>query len=114
MAEIIQWIDLIWLPIALIITRRRQWPVVVSFFACCILMLRLQVELMSSMGYPNGILPLLQAPALTRGLITYSVFYALYLALVHYSPGSRKYILLAASITIFFAALFTSMIVMLL
>lgn len=114
MAEIIQWIDLIWLPVTLFVVHKKQRLPALGFLISGIIMLRLQVDLMHSTGYTTGILPFMTSDLMTRGLATYSIFYTLYLALAYYSPNTNPHVFMAASLSIFFAALFTSMIVMLL
>lgn len=114
MNEILQWIDLVWLPVSLLVVHKGHRVMAMAYFAACMLMLRLQVELISSIGYPTGILPLMSSGLFIRGLVVYSLFHAGYLVIAYFSPGSEKSVFLAASISIFFAALFTSMIVMVL
>lgn len=114
MNEILQWIDLIWLPIGVIFVHRQHRLLAAGFFIACTIMLRMQVELMDWIGYGHGVLSFWNLHALPRGMLIYSIFYALYLILAQYSPGTKPIIFLAASITIFFAALFTSMIMMVL
>ena len=114
MDVVIQWIDLIWLPVGLFAVHKGHRIFAAFYFIACSFMLRMQVELMASIGYPRGILPLLDSGLFIRGLIVYTLFHVFYLVTAHYSPNSDKHVFLAASISIFFAALFTSMIVMLL
>lgn len=111
---VLNYIDLIWLPIGLLIVHKEQRLVTVAFFIACFIMMRLQIEMMVSLGYPTGFLPLLKFPVQNTAIITYMLFYAGFLAVSYWSPGGNKHIFLAASISIFFAALFTSMILMLL
>ena len=111
---LIQYIDFIWLPIALFVVHKEQRIMTGAFFLSCFLMLRLQVEMMVSLGYPTGILPLITWPVLYTGFVVYTVFYLAYLAMAYWSPGSHKHIFLAASISIFFAAIAVSMVIMLL
>lgn len=113
-AQVYPYIDAAWIPLALLVVHRHQRLFVLGFFLACMLMMRLLVELVESTGYPRGIVGLLDAPLFLRGLCVYSVFYALYLLVVHFSPGSFKAVLMAASITIFFAATICAAIVMVL
>lgn len=109
-----EWVDLIWLPVILLVVKKHQRLVSVGFFVSCALMMRLQVELVASTGYMHGFLNILNSDIFSRGLATYSVFYLLYCGLMIYSPGTRGSILLAGAISIFFAAILVSMLVMLL
>lgn len=109
-----QWIDLIWLPIALFVVQKEQRHWVCGFFISCILMMRMQVEVMQSIGYETGLMNLLGSNVYDRGLVIYSIFYMLYLVLAHFSPNARGPMLMAASISIFFMAFFTSTFIMVL
>ena len=113
MSFILQYIDLLWLPLGLLAMHKQHRCWAIGFFIGCMLMMRLQAELMVSTGYDNGFLGLFEMGAHRRGQNTYSIFYVIYIALAVYSPGTKGPIFMAASISIFFAALFTSMIVML-
>ena len=110
---ILQYIDLLWLPVGVIILHKHHRLWAAGFFASCMFVMRLQVELLVSTGYPTGFLPVFDMDAHTRGKITYSVFYIIYIALALYSPGTRGTIFMAATISMFFVALCVSMIVML-
>ena len=111
---ILQWLDLIWLPIGYLFIHRPHRALAAAFFLSCMLMMRLQAELMISIGYSAGLIGLWGMHVFLRGLIVYSIFYALYLLLAHYSRDTRKAVFLAASISVFFMALFVSSIVMVL
>ena len=112
MAFILQYIDLIWLPVGLAVVHKQHRAMAAGFFIGCMVMMRLQSELMYSTGYTSGFLGLFEMNVHSRAQITYSIFYVIYIALAIYSPGTKGPVFLAASISIFFAALFTSMIVM--
>lgn len=114
MAFLLQWIDIIWLPLALAVVHKEQRGWALSVIACGIVMMHMQVELIESTGFPRGYLGLLSSEVHNRGLVVYSVFYALYLVLAYYSPGSRGAVFMAASLSVFFMAFFTSTFVMLL
>lgn len=114
MSGFYQWIDALWIPVLLLSTHGMNRLLAAGFVCAGMLMMRLQVELMESIGYPNGILQLLKIPLFERGLIIYSVFYLLYAIMAHYSPGATKVIVLASSITMLFSALLVSSIAMVL
>jgi hypothetical protein len=114
MGFILQYIDLIWLPVMLLVVHKKQRLMVGGLFLACALMMRLQVELIESTGFSSGFLPLLESSAQTRGFMVYSVFYMLYVILAIFSAGTKPIVFMAASITIFFAAMVVSMIVMVL
>jgi hypothetical protein len=114
MGFILQWIDLIWLPVMMLVVHKKQRLMAGGLFLACALMMRMQVELINSTGFSAGFLPLLESGAKERGLVVYSVFYMLYIILAIFSSGTKPIVFMAASITIFFAAMVVSMIVMVL
>ena len=111
---ILQYIDLIWLPIGLLAVHKHHRLMAAGFFIGCMVMMRLQAELMVSTGFGDGFTGLIEMSAHNRGQITYSIFYVIYIVLAIYSPGTRGSVFMAASISTFFAALFVSMIIMVL
>lgn len=113
-AQVYPYVDLAWFPLAFLIVHRHQRVIVALFLGACMLMMRLLIELVESTGYRHGFFGLLHAPLLERGLAVYSVFYAVYLLLAFFSPGSFKVVLMAASITLFFAASVSAVLVMVL
>lgn len=114
MNMILNYIDLIWLPAGVFLVHKEQRIVTAAFFISCFIMMRLQIEMMHGLGYPTGILPLIKYPVEITAMVVYSVFYIAYIAIAHWSPGSHKHIFLAASISIFFAALLTTQVILLL
>ncbi len=113
-AFIYQWIDALWIPVGLLVVHKKHRLWAVGFIAACMLMMRLQVELLAGVGYERGIVGLMDSHIFNRGLVVYSVIYIIYFLLAYYSPGTRGSVFMAASISIFFFALFLSMIVMVL
>ncbi len=109
-----QWIDLLWLPIAFVVVERGKRLLTAGFILSCVLLLRLQIELLEEGGFPNGIMHFMESDIYARGLIVYGSFIALFLAISRFSPGVNKNIHIAASITIFFAAFCTSTLIMVL
>lgn len=114
MALILQWIDLVWLALALCVARKDQRAWVAGFFIASMVMMRLLVELMQSIGYPYGIIGLMATPIHTRGLIFYSAVYLIYILFFHFSPNAKGTLLMAASIAFFFAAFFATAFLMVL
>ncbi len=114
MKFVLQWIDLAWLAMAFLIARKDQRLWVLGFFAGSMVMMRLLVELMGSIGYPDGLLGVMDTPVHTRGLLFYSFIYLVYIAFIYYSPSARGTLLMAASIGFFFIAFFTTAFVMVL
>lgn len=110
----LDWIDLLWVPIALLTMERGKKLFTCGFVLSCSLLLRLQVELLRELGYPYGFFRLLDSSIFTRGLITYGLFIALFLLLAYFSKGGDKNVHIAASITILIAAFCVSLLVMVL
>lgn len=108
------WLDFIWLPLALLIARKGQRIYCIMFVLMSIFVLRLQVELMQVLGFEHGFFKFLDYPALWRGYLAYGVFIALFLGLTRWSKEQDPYIFIAAGITIFVTAFCASTIFMVL
>lgn len=102
--SILQWIDLIWLPLAWLVVGKKQRWWALATIASCMVMMRLMAELMETISYPSGIIGLLAMPVEYRGIAVYNFFYMGYLILAYYSPRTYSSVFMAASITIFFAS----------
>ena len=111
---LLDYIDLIWLPIGLIVVHKQQRLVAAGYFISCFIMMRMQIEMVVSLGFPNGFLPVFSWPVHKSAIVTYTFFYIAYMLLAYWSKESDKHIFLAASISMFFTALLVSTIVMVL
>lgn len=111
---LIQYADLLWIPVALLVVERRAWLVTCGFVLACALLLRLQVQLLEQIGFPGGLTGMIDMPVLHRGMITYSVFILIYLVLAYFSKGTSRTIHLAASIATMITALCVSSVIMVL
>jgi hypothetical protein len=111
---VIQWIDLAWPALGLAILHRHQRLTAAGFFIGSMVMMRLLTELMESIGYPRGLIGLMDSPVHVRGLVLYSIFYPLYIFFLYTRPQTPQSILMAVSITIFFTTslLFTLVMVL--
>lgn len=85
-----------------------------GFILSCMLMMRLEIELMDGIGYGHGILNFMQSHIHNRLLVVYSVIYMLYFVMAYYSPNTKGAVMLAASISVFFFVLFLSVFIMVL
>lgn len=112
MKFVLQWIDVAWLILALVAARKDQRLWVIAFFAASMVMMRMLVELMAYIGYPHGITGLVGMLVQTRAMLLYGLFYIAYIAFFYYSPGAKGTLLMAGSIGFFFAAFFTTAIIM--
>ena len=112
--DIMNWVDLAWVPFAMLAVHKGQRFKAVMFVLSCVLTLRLQLELMTEIGYPNGIMPFMTYPLMDRGLITYGAFIALFLLLSHFSREKDGYVYMAAAITVFMAAFCVSSFILIL
>ena len=108
------WIDVIWLPIAFFAVHKRHRWWSVAFVFTCMLMMRMQIELVTYGGFDTGIMGFVEMDVYTRGLITYSVFYALFLLMAYFSPRTQGVVFMGACLAIFFFAFVTSTAVMVL
>lgn len=111
---ILTYVDLLWLPIMLFALHGKHKFYGAGFVLCGALMLRMQVELMDTIGFPNGILPIIENDVHIRALITYSVSYLLYLLLAVWSFGERAHIFMGFTLSHFFLTLLVSTVVMVL
>ena len=111
---ILNWGDLLWVPLALLVVRKKQRLNAILFVLVCVLTLRLQVELMSSIGFSQGFLKFMDLPALWRGYMVYGVFIGLFLLLSRWSRERDPYVNIAAAITVFIAAFCISTFLMIL
>ena len=109
---LLNWVDLLWVPVVLLLMHKDQKFKSVIFVLVCILALRLQVELMRDIGYETGVLPFLTWPALYRGYVVYGLFMGLFLFLAHISKERNTYIYMAAGISVFIFAFIASIGVM--
>lgn len=114
MGLIHDWADIIWIPIAVVSVHKGQRIKAAAFVLFCMLTMRLQVELIRDTGFDTGYLNFMHSDIFNRAQIVYSVFIVLFLILSHYSPNTRGAIYMAASISIYFMAFFSSMLIMLL
>ncbi len=114
MTFIIQWIDLLWLPLAFFIVHKHQRFWALGLVAACMLMMRLQIEFMAGIGVERGIMGLMGSHIFHRALVVYSLFYMLFLVLAHYSPHTQGAVVMAAAISMFFMSFFVSTFVMVL
>ncbi len=112
--QIIDWIDLLWVPVALVVVERGKRLSTCGFVLSCSLLLRLEVELLQQLGFPRGFFGFMRSDIFLRGLVTYGAFIAFFLLLAHYSKGSDKNVHMAASITILIAAFCVSLFIMVL
>lgn len=98
---IMQWLDLIWIPLVFVFTARRHWPIALILVITIILSLRLQVELMNEIGLSTGFLPFVDMYVLYRGYIIYGFFIFVFLLLSFFSKRENTYVYIAAAIGIF-------------
>ena len=106
------WLDVIWIPVAALAVHNGQRLKAVAFVVLCMMVMRLQIEIVESTGFRKGFTGLMDASLYHRGLIVYGVFITIYLLLSYFSPYTRGVIYLAASISIFFMAFLVSSIVL--
>ena len=109
------WLDSIWLLCAIIAVEGWQRKLkALGFVATCMIMLRLQVGFVKSMGFAQGLLPLMALNPFHRGVIAYSLVIVINFILVHYFPATRGVFYISLSLGLFFAGFALSSILMLL
>ncbi len=107
------WLDVLWIPVALLIARKGQKIKAGAFVLVCMVSLRLQAEIIKSTGHPNGFTGFFESDIFYRGMSVYSFFILAFLGLSYISPGTRGVIYVAASLSIFFMAFISSFLIML-
>ena len=109
-----EWLDLMWIPIALIIVHKGQRIKACAFILVCMMVMRLQLQIFEMMGFAKGITGFIDWPLIFRGYAIYGIFISLFLILSYFSPYTRGPVYLAASLSIFFMAFTVSSIVLIL
>lgn len=105
MADILlHWLDALWIIVFLTMLHKNHRLWAIGFVICNMVMMRLMAELMVWIGYPTGVLDILSASMITRGLALYSAVYLFYMTVALYSPKSSGTMFMAMSISLFFTA----------
>jgi len=108
------WIDIIWIPILYFgVHKKHRWWAL-GFVLSSMVLIRLQGEIMTFIGYEYGIINYLQSKVHTRLLAVSSLFYILYLLMAHFSPKTQGVVFMAASLSFFFMIFVVGSIVMVL
>ena len=108
------WIDVIWIPVLFFgVHKKHRWWAL-GFVISSIIISRLLAEVMVYIGYPTGIMGLMELNVYKRGIIVTSFFYILLLILAHFSRRTEGVVFLAACLTFFFMIFATTAIAMLL
>ncbi len=113
-SAIYYWIDLIWVPILFFGVHKvhRWWAL--GFVIACMILVRLLSEFMTHIGYPYGIMGILEAHVHTRALVVSSFFYSFFLIIAHFSSKTEGIVFLAAALSIFFMIFLVGSLTMLL
>lgn len=98
MTFILQWLDLAWVPAALLVVHRHQRWIALGFFAGSMLMMRLLIECAHSLGIDHGLTGLIKTSLLVRALIVYSLSYMIYIGWLYVMPKAYKSMLMAGSL----------------
>lgn len=102
--KFLPWLDLFWLPVAMLVVHPEQRVKSAIFVLACAAMLRLQGQMMESIGYGAGFFGLWHWPLLYRGMAGYGAGIVFYLVTAWFSPKTDPYVFMAAAITIFIAS----------
>ena len=108
------WIDVLWVIPVLWIARPKQRVLSALFMLSSMVMMRMQADMMGWIGFPNGLIGLMPYHVFMRGLVIYSIIYLVFILFLRFAPGSRGSLLLATTLTLFFAAFFASSLIMVL
>tara|TARA_R110001592_G_scaffold3525_18_gene20023 strand:- start:8231 stop:8578 length:348 start_codon:yes stop_codon:yes gene_type:complete len=108
------WIDVIWIPILFFgVHKKHRWWAL-GFVISTMILIRLQSEIMTHIGYEYGIIGYMTINVHTRLLAVSSFFYALYLLMAHFSSKTQGVVFMAASLSFFFMIFLIGSLVMLL
>ncbi len=107
------WLDVLWIPVALIVARKGQKIKASAFIIACMISLRLQADIIKGTGHPQGFTGFFESDIFYRGMVVYAFFILAFLGLSYISPGTRGVIYIAASLSIFFMAFISSFFIML-
>lgn len=102
------------LPAVWLAVRKEQRLVGLCFVLACMIMYRLQIELMYHIGYPRGLLEILPMHVRGRGIIIYVFIYVAFMVAMKFSKTEKVSVFIAASTALFFMAFFVSSLVMIL
>jgi len=109
-----RWIDLLWIPVFFFGVHKHHRWYGAGFAIGSIVLVHTLSEIMTSIGYPDGIIGYMSSNVHSRLLITSGLIYSLFLLIAHYSPGTKGVVFMAASLTFFFLTLVIGSIVMVL
>ncbi|MFP4098795.1 MAG: hypothetical protein ACLFU1_08445 [Alphaproteobacteria bacterium] len=109
---IYHWIVLIWVPVLLFGVHKPHRWYALGFGVCSVILIHTLSELMTYIGYPNGIMSVMSSKVHSRLLIVSSIFYMLYLLLAHFSSKTMGVVFMAASLSVFFMIFVVGSIVM--
>lgn len=104
----VHYIDFIWLPIALLTVPRGRRIIAVFFLIATMIMMRLQVELLEFIGYPYGILTLIDWSVFLRASFVYNAFNAGFIIFLCLSKEANTPLVMAAAMSAFFTLLTVS------
>lgn len=107
------WIDLAWAMPVIAITPPRHRFIAVGYILCCMIMLRLLIELMESLDFEHGFLPWMDATPWYRGQMVFGVGHLVFMGIAFISAEKERATFMAAAITVFFGASMLALLTML-
>lgn len=107
-----QWVDFLWIPVAIAVTHGQQRYFAVLFVLFCALSLRMQREFLDSFRLSDGVTNFFSLTPYARGLLVYAIFTMLFFLLSYISPNTRGVIYMAAAISIYLLAFCISSVIM--
>lgn len=107
-----QWVDLLWIPVAVAVTHGQQRYFAVLFVLFCSMTLRLQEEFLESFKLQDGVTGFFSLTPYARGLMTYSLVIMGFLLLSYFSPNTRGVIYMAAALSLYILAFCVSSVIM--
>lgn len=107
-----QWVDFLWVPVAIAVTHGQQRYFAVLFVLFCALTLRMQEEFLESFNLRDGVTDFFSLTPYARGLLVYAIVIMGFLLLSYVSPHTRGVIYMAAAISLYILAFCISSVIM--
>lgn len=111
-ALLYQWVDFLWIPVAVAVTHGQQRYFAVLFVLFCAVSLRMQREFLDSFRLGEGVTNFFSLTPYARGLLVYGFFTLLFFLLSYVSPNTRGVIYMAAALSLYILAFCVSSVIM--
>lgn len=111
---IYHWIDILWIPVLFFGVHKKHRWYACGFATGSIILVHTMSEIMTSIGYPNGIIGYISLDVHSRLLIISIIIYSAFLLVARFSSKTLGVVFMAASLTFFFLILVVGSLIMVL